>query len=160
MDAFTPHDHRQCVRHSVAALKAYCQRKNLKLTRSRQSVFALLLREHKALGAYDLLDLLRAEHISAQPPTAYRALEFLVAHGFVHRIEKLNAFIACAHIGSAHVNTSHRPSFLICRHCHRAAESIAPPLHKALHTDAHSHHFVIEESIIEALGICARCRCA
>jgi hypothetical protein len=58
--------------------------------------------EHRALGAYAVLDQLREAGFGSQPPVAYRALDFLVAHGFAHKIERLNAFVACAHPGESH----------------------------------------------------------
>ena len=60
----------------------------------------------------EVLDRLRDAGFGSQPPVAYRALDFLVANGFAHKIERLNAFIACAHPGAAHA-----PAFLICRAC-------------------------------------------
>ena len=69
------------------------------------------------MGAYELLDVLRAEGLAAQPPTVYRALDFLVGHGFAHKIERLNAFVACAAPGERHA-----PAFLICTGCGAVAE--------------------------------------
>ena len=68
----------------------------------RRRALEILLKEHRALGAYEVLDGLREPGFGSQPPVAYRALEFLVTHGFAHRVERLNAFIACAHPGKAH----------------------------------------------------------
>ena len=66
----------------------------------------MLLQEHRALGAYAILDRLRDAGFGSQPPVAYRALDFLVENGFVHKIERLNAFVACSHPGASHSRPS------------------------------------------------------
>jgi Fur family zinc uptake transcriptional regulator len=79
-----------------------CAAEGLRLTPVRRKALELLLKEHRALGAYAILDRLRAAGFGSQPPVAYRALDFLTQHGFAHKIERLNAFIACAHPGESH----------------------------------------------------------
>jgi Fur family zinc uptake transcriptional regulator len=81
-------------------------------------VLEILLAQHRALGAYDILDTLREEGLGSQPPFADRALDFLIKNGFAHKIERLNAFIACTHLGQ-----SYMPAFLICRNCAYAWQS-------------------------------------
>ena len=83
---------------------------------------------------------------------AYRALDFLVARGFAHKIEKLNAFIACAHLG-----LHHSPAFLICRRCASVAETRVDETRGPLSDVANSAGFVIEKAVIEAEGICPNC---
>ncbi len=98
---FAAHDHAYCTNHALAQAEAHCAAEGLRFTPVRRAALELLLREHRAVGAYELLDWLNAAGYGSQPPVAYRALDFLVAHGFVHKIERLNAFIACT--------TRHRP---------------------------------------------------
>ena len=114
MDAlgFTHHDHQHCISHAIGAAEEACAEQGLQLTPQRRRVLEILLEEHRAMGAYELLDVLRTEGIGAQPPTVYRALDFLVSNGFAHKIERLNAFVACAHPGERHA-----PAFLICSDC-------------------------------------------
>jgi Fur family zinc uptake transcriptional regulator len=88
------------------------------LTPVRRRVLEILLAQHRALGAYDILDTLREEGLGSQPPVADRALDFLIKNGFAHKIERLNAFIACTHLGQ-----SHTPAFLICWNCAYAWQS-------------------------------------
>ena len=107
---FETHDHGACVDDAMAAAEARCAASDLRLTPIRRRVLELLLAEHRALGAYDILGHLSAEGLGAQPPVAYRALDFLVKAGLAHRIEALNAYIACSHVGA-----DHTPAFLICR---------------------------------------------
>ena len=90
------------------------------MTPVRLRALEILLEEHAAMGAYDVLARLNVEGLGSKPPVAYRALGFLVDQGFVHRIERLNAFIACAYPQDAH-----NPAFMICRCCGTVAEAQA-----------------------------------
>ena len=98
----------------------------------------------------EILDHLREEGLGSQPPVAYRALDFLVSHGFAHKIERLNAFIACSHAGEAH-----SPAFLICRSCDTVAE--AEPDRSALTQAASEAGFTVERMVVEAVGLCPKC---
>jgi Fur family zinc uptake transcriptional regulator len=115
-------------------------------------VLELLLQEHRALGAYAILDLLRDAGFGSQPPVAYRALDFLAEHGFVHKIERLNAFVACSHPGEAH-----SPAFMICRVCDTVAEAQSVPAKGALGAAARATGFQIERAVVEAEGLCPSC---
>lgn len=113
----------------------------------------ILLEDHRALGAYEILDRLREEGHGSQPPVAYRALEFLTSHGFAHKIERLNAFTACTHPGH-----NHAPVFLICRICNSVAEGMAEPAKGNLRRVAAETGFKIERTVTEAEGICPNCQ--
>lgn len=91
--------------------------------------------------------------MGSQPPAVYRALDFLVANGFVHRIERLNAFVACAHPGEVH-----SPAFMICRGCSAVAEARSVISKTALGAAARTAGFRIEGVVIEAEGLCPACR--
>ena len=93
----------------VAAVEHACQERGLRLTPIRARVLELIAAESKPVKAYDLLDRLKDEHGSAAPPTIYRALDFLMANGFVHKLESVNAFVACHHPNS----DQHSVPFLI-----------------------------------------------
>ena len=150
---FMPHDHARCIASGVEAVDQHCRTHGLQFTPQRRRVLEILLSEHRALGAYDILDVLRAEGLGTQPPVAYRALEFLVGHGFAHRIERLNAFIACAHPGEGHA-----PAFLICRCCDAVAETRTEPGDGPLDGLAAKSGFVVERAVIAAVGIRPNCR--
>lgn len=150
---FSDHDHRACVASAVAAAEARCAARHLQLTPARRRVLELLLTEHRALGAYDILEVLRAEGLGSAPPAAYRALDFLVSQGFAHKIERLNAFVACAHPGEGHV-----PAFLICRACDAVAEARTDAGSERLGRTARDAGFAIERTVIEAEGLCPACR--
>lgn len=146
---FTPHDHSGCVSSGLAAAAQACADKGLQLTPVRRRTLEILLEAHEAMGAYDILARLEADGFGSKPPIVYRALGFLVDHGFAHRIERLNAFIACARPGEA----AHDPAFMICRACGSVAETEA-----ALGGAARAEGFRIERTVIEAEGLCPTCQ--
>ncbi|MEM0989442.1 MAG: Fur family transcriptional regulator [Pseudomonadota bacterium] len=150
--AFEPHDHQDCIARTVAEAEAHCAREKLRLTPIRRRVLEILLEEHRAMGAYDVLSRLTAEGLGAHPPLAYRALDFLVSHGFAHRIARLNAFVACGRPGE-----NHRPAFLICRSCNAVAEAQVPAEDGLLGAEAAAMGFTIESASIEVEGICPAC---
>lgn len=149
---FEKHDHGSCISVGLAAAEAHCVAKGLRFTPVRRKALEILLQEHRALGAYEMLDRLRDAGFGSQPPVAYRALEFLVANGFAHKIERLNAFIACAHPGA-----NHSPAFMICRLCDSVAEAQSLPARGALGDAARASGFKIERTMVEAEGLCPTC---
>lgn len=149
---FKQHNHAACADEMIAVAEAYCSDNNLQFTPTRRRVLDYLLEDHKVLGAYDILQRLSHEGHAAQPPTAYRALEFLQKHGFVHKIERLNAFIACAH-----PLETHTPAFMICRECHSVAETASPPSKSMFGQAEHDTGFHIEQVVFEAHGLCPDC---
>ncbi len=151
--AFAPHDHTCCKRDALAAAEARCAETGARLTPVRRRVLEILLEDHRALGAYDVLDRLADEGYGHQPPVAYRALDFLVEQGLAHRICRLNAFTACAHPGTAHA-----PVFLICTRCHAVAEAEGGAVRCALDEAAAAAGFSVERASVEALGLCPACR--
>ncbi|SEL17212.1 Fur family transcriptional regulator [Pacificibacter marinus] len=150
---FAHHDHDSCIKDTVTTVDAHCISAGLQFTPVRKRVLEILLEEHRALGAYEVLDRLREEGLGSQPPVAYRALDFLTKHGFVHKIERLNAFIACAHPAEEHT-----PAFLICRVCSSVAEAETDLTQGRIARIADSTGFQIERAILEAEGLCPNCR--
>lgn len=150
---FETHNHSHCISDSLNAIERQCREKGLRLTPVRRRVFEILLDEHRAMGAYDILDRLKAEGLGSQPPIVYRALDFLVQHRFVHKIERLNAFIACGHPGEHHA-----PAFLICRACDAVAEAHADLAKGRLGDVAKDAGFAIERTVVEAEGLCPKCQ--
>ena len=149
---FEAHDHTACVQTALQAAEAHCVAKGLRFTPVRRRTLEILLQEHRALGAYDLLKSLSASGFGSQPPVAYRAIDFLVKNGFAHKVEKLNAFIACNHPGA-----SHSPAFMICRSCDVVVEGMSGPARGMIGKAANEVGFKIEKSIIEVEGICGSC---
>lgn len=153
--AFDAHDHSHCATDGLARAEAILALRKLRLTPVRRQTLQILLAEHRALGAYEVLDRLAAAGFGKQPPVAYRALEFLVEHGLAHKVRRLNAFAACMH-----PETDHAPVFLICRGCNALAETPAEPVRAALDAAASAAGFTVERTSIEALGLCPKCAVA
>lgn len=150
---FAQHDHSACVHNGLATAEARCATEGLRLTPVRRKVLELLLQEHRAIGAYAILDMLREAGFGSQPPVAYRALDFLCANGFVHKIERLNAFVACSH-----PSETHSPTFMICRKCDAVAETVATLAKDTLNDVAQAAGFRIERAVVEAEGLCPACQ--
>ena len=149
--AFTKHNHSACFNSSLNALEGHFKNKKLQLTPLRRKVFEYLLQDHKPLGAYEILDRLKEDGFSSTPPIAYRVLDFLIREGFVHKIKRLNAFVACADPGSRHA-----PTFMICRKCKKVAEVYKSETTLELKNMV-SKYFKVEETVIELIGICKPC---
>jgi len=156
ISGFARHDHAACIAEGLTAAQTYCAAHKLRLTPARRRVLELLLSEHRAMGAYEILERLRDEGLGRQPPVAYRALEFLVRHGFAHKVERLNAFVACAHPDPA--ARPHVPLFMICRTCGSVAEADTQPAAGQLARAARAAGFAIETTVYEAEGLCPDCR--
>jgi Fur family zinc uptake transcriptional regulator len=149
---FSRHDHTACIKTALQQAEIRCRAQKLHFTPVRRRVLEILLEKHRALGAYDILEVLAADGLGSQPPVAYRALDFLVSHGLAHRIEQLNAYTACAHPGHDHV-----PAFLICRACKAVAEAETELAQGQLGAAARTTGFIIERIVVEAKGLCPDC---
>ena len=129
-----------------------CARRGARLTELRRRVLALILEAEAPLTAYQLLDLLKETRKGAAPPTIYRALDFLMKQRLVHKVERLNAFIAC--IESGH---QHPVQFLICGECGKVAEIEDRTATKALQHAAKREGFHLRSAVVEIEGTCAAC---
>jgi len=147
--AFSRHDHGQCRRETLDR----AQREGLRLTKWRKKVLDLLLEDHRSMGAYEILDRLRNHGDTPQPPTAYRALDYLVEHGLAHRIEKLNAYVACSK-----PDACERAGFIVCKLCRTVAEIECAPSEAGLLKAAASSGFSAESTVMEVEGVCADCQ--
>lgn len=139
----------------IIAAEDMCAKANESLTPLRRRVFELLLDHEGPAKAYDLLDELKTGQGSAKPPTVYRALDFLVRLGLAHRIESLNAFVACD-IGSCARSTI----FLICERCGASVEIDSGHALSDVRDAAKQHGFDLHRTVLEASGLCAACRAA
>ena len=147
------HDHEACVVAAMSAASSLCDKRRVRLTALRPRGLELIWASHKPIGANAILDILKSEHGSAQPPTVYRALDFLREQGLVHRIESLNAFIGCAE-----PDHSHSGMFLICDRCGDAVEMAGAGIDTAMRNSAKSRGFQIQSRTIEASGLCPGCQ--
>ena len=131
-----------------------CAQKGLRLTALRRRVLELVWQSHKPLGAYDILAVLSEQDgRRAAPPTVYRALDFLLENGLVHRISSLNAFVGCSH-----PEHPHQGQFLICSTCHAAIELEQKSISDAIISSAQDVGFTVESQTVEVVGLCSGCR--
>lgn len=148
-----PHNHHQCIDNALTNAETLCSEKGLRLTALRKRVLELVWQSHKPLGAYDILGVLSTEDgRRAAPPTVYRALDFLLENGLIHRIASLNAYVGCNHPGVAHEG-----HFLICRECHIAQELPHSSIDQAILAAAKQAGFTVEQQTVEVLGLCYAC---
>jgi len=129
-----------------------CARDGAQLTELRRCVLGLVLESDGPVTAYQLLDRLKKIRKGAVPPTVYRALDFLLEQGLIHRLERLNAFIPCVETGHRHV-----AQFLICHECGSVAEIEDHVAAKALDHAAEREGFRPRNAIVEIEGTCAAC---
>ena len=129
-----------------------CRERGARLTEQRKAVLRLLCESDKPLSAYDLLDRMRVMIRNPAPPTVYRALDFLLEQGLVHKLESLHAFIGCTHPEHPHAS-----QFLICRDCGEVAEVEDPNIAKSLNAAVKAIGFRTKRPVVELLGTCAQC---
>lgn len=132
--------------------KSFCVQQGVRFTPLRASIYKILLNEDSSIGAYDLLDKLKLIEDSAKPPTVYRALEFFISLGMVHKVESTNTFKACYHFGDAHP-----VQFLICEQCNDVQEICSDGVEMSFQALAKKNNFVVKKQTIEAHGICSKC---
>ncbi|MBN66749.1 MAG: Fur family transcriptional regulator [Rickettsiales bacterium] len=153
MNAMTEcNHHNQCIADAVAEAKSRCEQQHVRFTEQRQRVFELVWASHQPIKAYDILAALQKDDPAAKPPTVYRALDFLLELGLIHKLHRLNAYTGCAHIEA---NTP--CLFLICAKCGEVSEEDSPSLSNFIDKTAKAHHFQPGEAALEIEGLCARC---
>ena len=154
VSSFRPprHDHQRCVRDALRRAREVCANNQARLTNARQRVLELVWSAHQPVLAYDLLEQLRAQQPRAAPPTVYRALDFLQAHGLVHRIESLNAYVGCADPSHPHCG-----QFLICTQCNDVAELDDARIAAVIEARAFALGFECATQTVEIRGRCPRC---
>ena len=147
------HHHRHEPVHFLREVEAACEARGLKLTPLRKRVLELVARAKKPVKAYDLLDSLKAERENAAPPTVYRALDFLLENGFIHKLESINAYTGCHH-----PSEKHTVPFFICDTCASATELCDSKVATMLIRQAEQLGFTPAAQTLEVHGVCARCR--
>jgi len=146
-------EHQNCIDQALARAEQICQRHQQRFTAIRRRVLELVWRQHKPVGAYELLEALQQQEGRTAPPTVYRALDFLQQLGLVHRIASLNAFVGCANPGEPHDG-----QFLICETCRSLTELEVPAITRAIEQGAAASGFEARRHTIEIMGLCPGCR--
>jgi Fur family zinc uptake transcriptional regulator len=147
------HDHAACIDAALDRAAELCARRGARLTRLRRRVLELVWQGHAAVKAYDLLAALHRRGGAAKPPTVYRALDFLMAHGLVHRLESLNAYIGCPDPDHPHPG-----QFLVCSECGNAIELNDVRVSAAIDACARDQGFKVDRTMVEVRGLCSACR--
>ncbi len=153
------HNHTHLPTDILAEAERYCEAERLRLTPQRRAVLELLANSATPLGAYELLA--QAASVTPNPAgakrlapiTIYRALDFLLEAGLIHRLESRNAFIVCPHrhgLGETIV-------FLICETCGQVEEAISDEIHNGLKCLASQRRFQLKAQVIELAGHCTQC---
>lgn len=127
---------------------------NTDLTRNQALVMGALSSADGPLSAYAILDRLRDEGFRA-PLQVYRALDKLVSSGLVHRLESLNAFVACQH---PDCETHATIAFTICDDCGEVRELEDASLGRRIKAVANAGQFVLRSSVVELRGLCGACK--
>jgi Fur family transcriptional regulator, zinc uptake regulator len=148
------HDHERCAADAIRHAEQVCEGRARKFTPIRRQVLQALLASHCPLGAYEVIDELAKSMPRPAPITVYRALDFLMENGLVHRIESRNAYLACAHDHDAAAMVA----FLICERCGSVGEIPASPVAQSLNDAARASGFAPKLSVVEITGTCAHCQ--
>lgn len=146
------HDHGACIESALGQAEALCRERGARLTPLRRRVLEIIWESHTPLGAYDALERLNVSGERNAPPTVYRALDFLMKHGLIHRIESMNAFVGCAMSAD-----SHKALFFICRDCGNVAETHSEEIGEVIEASATRAGFLVETPIMEISGRCLEC---
>jgi len=147
------HDHSRCIDAALSRAEDLCQKKNAKLTPTRATVLSILWQSHHPLGAYQVQDRLsKIMGKATAPPTVYRAIEFLLRLGLIHRLPSLNAYIGCPFPNSEHSNL-----FMICNECGCVAEMADASVNTLLQTACDKTNFELHSQNIELFGVCPQC---
>jgi Fur family zinc uptake transcriptional regulator len=145
------HDHRLCVTDALDRAEAVCAGRRARLTPIRRRVLEIVWGQHQPIGAYEALHG-KAGAGAAAPPTVYRALDFLIAQGLVHRLESLNAYIGCPQ-----PEESHASQFLICTDCGEVTEIEGSEIVASARRQAAARGFSLDRLTIELAGRCSHC---
>ena len=144
--------HKKDLTHVLKRADALCRERGLRLTDQRKTVLQLLCESDKPLTAYELLEQIRGVVKNPTPPTVYRALDFLLEQGLVHKLESLHAYVGCTHPDHPHAS-----QFLICDDCGEVAEVEDPSVARSLKAAGKAIGFRTKRPVVELLGTCAEC---
>ena len=146
------HDHANCTADLIARAERTCARRGSKLTGQRREILSSVAQSHSAVGAYDIIERMAEHGPRPAPITVYRALDFLLAHGLVHKIESRNAFVACSHS-----HEGQPAALLICETCGTVAELDAPEIFERIAEKAKARKFSPAHTMMEISGTCDAC---
>lgn len=146
------HNHARCVSDALSDAVRVCADRGVTLTPIRKKVLEMVWAGHKPVKAYEIIDNFAGRNKPTKPPTVYRALDFLVENGLVHRIESQNAFIGCPSPVE-----NHAASFFICTRCHVVKEMDSEGIDAAIARLAKQNGFRVRQKTLEVYGLCPGC---
>lgn len=146
------HDHGHCIADALIKAEEICAHSGARLTPLRKSVLEFVWESHAPVGAYDILERMSAGGRRTAPITVYRALDFLIAQGLVHRLESLNAYTGCGV-----PDVPHGAHFLICGDCGAVAELCDTAIDRAIVRGAAQAGFAVSAPVVEIQGRCPEC---
>ena len=144
--------HKNCISDAIKSAEKICEEQGLNLTKQRKNVLELVWKSHKPAKAYDILKQIDKKD-SLQPPIVYRALDFLLKHGMIHKINSLNAFVGCSH-----PLIHEQCYFLICEKCETAQECCNDSMKNEIAKTAKNEDFEVKKVSVEIRGICKNCK--
>ncbi|PHQ70093.1 MAG: Fur family transcriptional regulator [Sneathiella sp.] len=147
------HTHNACIETALEAAVVICDDGGLRFTKLRRAVLELVWTSHGPIKAYDILDQLDSSIASVTPPTVYRALDFLLENGLVHKLSSLNAYVGCSH-----PHRHHECYFLICTGCGEAMECCNSGLVDAVALTGRQNNFKPKSITLEITGECGDCQ--
>ncbi len=143
---------KQRFRQTLRRAERLCRERQARLTRQRRTVFELVCAADKPLSAYEILDRMRAVTPNPAPPTVYRALDFLLEQGLIHKLETIHAYIGCSHPDKPHAS-----QFLICSDCGKVREIESETIERGVAQAERHTGFITRRPVVELLGSCAQC---
>lgn len=145
-------NHKNCLKDLESKVENACIERNLKFTDLRREVFLIVSKSHGMVKAYDILAQMRKNNPLTEPPTIYRALNFLIENNFIHKINSLNSYITCYHL------IDKTPCFfLICLECGSVEEVVDNKFSNLVLNSVKKHKFSPQRSNLEIEGICSSC---
>jgi Fur family zinc uptake transcriptional regulator len=138
----------------IEDIEALCQQRGVRFTPMRKTVYVFLLAQKSPITAYDALAKLQVQLKKAlAPPTVYRALDFLLEQGLIHRLETNNSYLACDHPGHHHDSI-----YLVCSHCGDTQEIEDADISQLVQKRAQEQRFQATKQVLEVAGLCGRCQ--
>jgi Fur family zinc uptake transcriptional regulator len=141
------------IKDSISRVFDICKNNNIIFTEIRKSVYEIIIKYNKPIKAYEVLDELRnITGKTSHPPTVYRAIDFLIENGFIHKLNSINSFVGCFH------PKIHKECyFLICKKCNIYQECCDNDLAENIFKTAKQNDFIVSNTTLEIEGHCQDC---
>lgn len=145
-------NHKVCIEDAILNAELICKDNGIRFTAIRRKVFELIWKSHNPIKAYDILDFLQEENAAARPTTVYRSIDFLIENGLIHKLNRLSAYVGCAH------PRKHNDCyFLICSSCGDITECCDSKITEIIIGSSSNLNFKTKNVTLEIEGICQNC---